>query len=329
VRIAWRPLTVPLDPSDSRFRPLLSAAAVPEDEAVLVVLSDREVRIGGSPHQAGRILALLDGTRTVAEVADSAELPAEEVQDLLGSLAEQGAVVDCVDAWRRFQRESSIDSGLFRALDDESLERVRLSRFEPPSGDRVLLSPQPTSVRQIVELRESAPAGGEARPVSFGELSGVLDAMYGRVRSGNRTVPSAGAFYALVVHLLVSREVGPLRPGTWLYDGAGGELALVGDRPVAAPDVFVSYAAHDSLLFSGNPVVMVSADVDRPASKYSNRAYRFALMEAGAAMQMAYVAGTELGLPVRAIGGVDEQAATELLGLPESIAPLLGITLGA
>jgi len=146
---------VPLDPSDSRFRPLLSAAAVPEDDAVLVVLSDREVRIGGSPRQAGRILALLDGTRTVAEVADSAELPAEEVQDLLGSLAEQGAVVDCVDAWRRFQRESSIDSGLFRALDDESLERVRLSRFEPPSGDRVLLSPQPTSVRQIVELRES------------------------------------------------------------------------------------------------------------------------------------------------------------------------------
>jgi len=320
---------VALDPSDSRFRPLLSAATVPEDDAVLVILSDRELRIGGSPREAGRILALLDGTRTVAEVADSAELPAEEVRELVSGLAEQGAVVDCADAWRRFQRESSIHSGLFRAIDDESLEHLRLARFEPPSGDRIRLSPDPTVVRETVQRRTSAPAGGKSRPVSFGELSCVLDAMYGRVRSGNRTVPSAGAFYALVFHLLISREEGPLKPGTWLYDGAAGELALVGDEPVAAPDVFVAYAAHDSLLSSGNPVVMVSADVDRPACKYSNRAYRFALMEAGAAMQMAYMVGAETGLPIRAIGGVDEQATTELLDLPESIAPLLGITLGA
>ncbi|MBA2420939.1 MAG: nitroreductase family protein [Thermoleophilaceae bacterium] len=88
------------------------------------------------------------------------------------------------------------------------------------------------------------------------------------------------------------------------------------------------YDAHDALLHSGNPVIVASAEVERPAFKYSNRAYRFALMEAGAAMQMAYLVGAEAGIPVRAIGGVDEASATRLLGLPGSAVPLLGITLG-
>jgi len=38
--------------------------------------------------------------------------------------------------------------------------------------------------------------------------------------------------------------------------------------------------------------------------------------------------GAEAGIPVRAVGGVDEASATRLLGLPGSAVPLLGITLG-
>ena len=45
-------------------------------------------------------------------------------------------------------------------------------------------------------------------------------------------------------------------------------------------------------------------------------------------MQMAYLAGIELSVPVRAIGGVDDVSAPELLGMPEGAVPLLGLTLG-
>ena len=79
--------------------------------------------------------------------------------------------------------------------------------------------------------------------------------LYGRVRSGRRTVPSAGAFYSLVIHVLAPRQVGQLPAGI-------------------------------------------------------------------------YLVGAEAGIPVRAIGGVDEASATRLLGLPGSAVPLLGITLG-
>ena len=52
-------------------------------------------------------------------------------------------------------------------------------------------------------------------------------------------------------------------------------------------------------------------------------------MEVGAAMQNAYLAGAELGVPVRAIGGFADRATAELLDLQGGAEPLLVLLLGA
>jgi SagB-type dehydrogenase family enzyme len=85
---------------------------------------------------------------------------------------------------------------------------------------------------------------------------------------------------------------------------------------------------NDELLAPGRPLLFVSADLERPSRKYSNRGYRYALMEAGAAMQNAYLAAAELGLPIRAIGGFHDDRAHEYLDLPEQVRPLLALLLG-
>jgi hypothetical protein len=51
-------------------------------------------------------------------------------------------------------------------------------------------------------------------------------------------------------------------------------------------------------------------------------------MEAGAAMQAAYLTATELGVPIRAIGGIDDRAVHRFLQLPETAVPLLAILIG-
>ncbi len=79
------------------------------------------------------------------------------------------------------------------------------------------------------------------RPSPARRLTGFLheSKLYGRVRSGRRTVPSAGAFYSLVIHVLAPRQVGQLPAGIWLFDGETGELGLVSEEPVTAADAFV------------------------------------------------------------------------------------------
>jgi nitroreductase len=52
------------------------------------------------------------------------------------------------------------------------------------------------------------------------------------------------------------------------------------------------------------------------------------LIESGAAMQSVYLAATELGVPIRAIGGIDDARTPALLGLPESSVALLALIIG-
>jgi SagB-type dehydrogenase family enzyme len=163
--------------------------------------------------------------------------------------------------------------------------------------------------------------------VVFGELSSILHAVYG-IAPRTRPVPSAGGLYPLVVHALVREPVAPLEPGLWWYDPAAAELQLLGTETIDVGEVFLRLEMNDELLAPGRPLLFVSADLERPSRKYSNRGYRYALMEAGAAMQNAYLAAAELGLPIRAIGGFHDDRAHEYLDLPEQVRPLLALLLG-
>ena len=64
------------------------------------------------------------------------------------------------------------------------------------------------------------------------------------------------------------------------------------------------------------------------ARKYGARGYRYALIESGAAMQSVYLTATELDVPLRAIGGIDDGRVPEFLGLPDSAVALLALILG-
>ena len=307
------------------FRPLLQSPVLPGSGAATVLLEEEQLTLSGDQEFVRAVLERCDGTETVAEIADDL---GGDATDLIAALAARGALVDCTQAWERFHFESSTASGLFRAIPDADLGAALAQPFAAPtSGDLVALEPAETEIARIAAGRHSARPDEGPRPPSFEELSTILLAAYGRPADGRPPVPSAGGFYPLLLHVVVPVPVGPLAPGLWWFDPEAGALAQVGELSDPAA-VFVPYAAHDALLAAGNPVVVVSADVARQARKYSNRAYRFALIEAGAVMQMAYLAGTELGVPIRAIGGVVEERAVDLLQLPAGIAPVLGITVG-
>jgi SagB-type dehydrogenase family enzyme len=201
--------------------------------------------------------------------------------------------------------------------------------FEPRDllDTRVSLPPDPLSLRDLLRHRSSA-MPGTSRPVSFSELATVLAATYG-TEGKTRTVPSAGDLYPLVLHILVRKRLASLDPGLWWFDPSRTELRLVREGAIDLQPLIFAHWAVDPLVASGEPVVFISADLEHSAAKYSNRGYRYTLMEAGAAMQNAYLAAAELRLPIRAVGGFDDDPLHEALDLPDRVAPLLVILLGS
>jgi SagB-type dehydrogenase family enzyme len=314
------------------LRPIAQQVPRQRDGALVFEVGANEVRVEGDPALALRALAACDGFSTVTEIAgrfDGAE--ADEVRGLLDGLIEAEVLVHYKHAWRHLHRISSVTHGLHEPLPDPELMALMSERFAPQRlAERAeALRPKQTAVWELTGRRSSSTSSGGERPVTFEELSNVLGSIYGRAESGHHPIPSAGAIYPLVIHALLRRPLDPLEAGLWWYDPERFELRLVREDELDVTPQFIPHPETDPLLAHGHPIVFISADLERPSRKYSNRGYRYALMEIGAAAQSVYLAASELELPVRAIGGVIEDPLHEFLELPVDCDPLLALLLGS
>lgn len=318
-------------PPEHEMRPLASVPPLPDGNSVVFSVGGREVRVEGDAALVLAVVGRCDGRSTVSRIAEQVGGEPEDVRGLIEGLAEQRVLVDATRAWQSFHRASANGRGFYAMpIEPEELTALMERRWRPPAVDRsVPLRPADTAVGEIAGRRSSGTAAEEPRGPSFDELSTLLAAMYSFGAGGHQTVPSAGAFYALTLHVIVRSGPEPLEPGLWWHDAYGGQLALVRGGEPDVERIFLHHPVTDAVFERGHPIVVVSADVERPSRKYSNRAYRFALMEAGAVMQNAYLVGTELGVPVRAIGGFLDEPLDEVVDMPEGCVSLLALLVGA
>ena len=316
------------------FRPLVAGTVSWPEGAVEVDLGREVVRVEADDLAAVRqVLGDCNGSTPVRALV---ERHGEDARALIDLLAERGAVVDGEHAWRIAHRHGSVGTALGRGSSEDELQLMLRSRHRPsiPPSAPVALAPTAGALSALLAARRSTWPGEVAAPVTFTGLSCVLAAAYGYraapgepVRDG--TVPSAGGLYPLLLHVLVPARLGPLTPGLWWHDPAALALHRLGAPPADPAALFVAGEPARSLGDNGAPTVFISADLERPARKYGARAYRFALLEAGAAMQAASLAAVEAGVPLRALGGIDDDAVRALLRLPEHAVALLGLSLGA
>lgn len=317
------------------LRPLVAGTIRWEDEAAVIELGPNEVRVVGDVALLQAILGRCDGrTSLTTIVADHGEAARELVALLLGS----GAVVAAEHAWRVLHRQSSVGSALGRPIDEAELAALVRGGYVPPSTTQQVIAPQAiaSTIGRLAGQRRSTEPADPARPATLAELAAVLAAAYAvpaAAAAGDRafrsgSVPSAGALYPLALHVLLRQPLESAGAGLWWSDPATGTLHRIAEAPADATDLFVPEPALEALLAAQEPIVFISADLARPSRKYGARAYRYALMEAGAAMQAAYLLATERGLPLRAIGGIDDGAAHGFLALPDTAVVLLALLIG-
>lgn len=313
------------------LRPLLAGVPRREGESVVVAGSRREIRVDGDADLAEAVLGRCDGHRTRDEIlAGLPEADRADAAALLGELVAAGAVLDCREAWRILHEQSSAGSAFVATPGRDDLARLARERVVPEHrpGPAVAVAPRDTALAALIARRRSSELRPEPRPVAFGELSALLAAAYGPARAGHAPVASAGGLYPLLLHVAIQAPVGPLEPGIWWHDHEAGALRAVTAGPVDARDLLVPQELTDALAARGGPLVVISAAIVRQGRKYGNRAYRFALIEAGSAWQNLALAATELGVPVRPVGGVADDAAAAALRLGDA-QPLLAVLVGA
>ncbi|MEO7588808.1 MAG: SagB/ThcOx family dehydrogenase [Arachnia sp.] len=160
-----------------------------------------------------------------------------------------------------------------------------------------------------------------AEPLDLARLGSVLRACYGILgRCGTaetevveRPNPSAGGLYPLEISV-IARAVDGLVPGVHHYVPAADVLELVREGPF--PPQWIEY------LFMGQPwvaksacVLVLSAVTGRSLVKYSDRGYRYLLIEAGHVGQSLDLTATALGLGAVNLGGFYDDELAGLLCL--------------
>jgi len=150
------------------------------------------------------------------------------------------------------------------------------------------------------------------RELSLRQLAEITFLTLGCQPDHRRCLPSAGALYPLELYVAVSRVDG-LDPGLYHYDPRGHALAQLRDEDciaAIADAVFIPEATEGAAA-----VLLMSAMFGRSKIKYGERAYRFALLEAGHAMQNLLLVATALNLGACPVGGFIDDRLNDLLDI--------------
>lgn len=306
--------------SDSRFYPLNVGRVLAQDVASV-------------PDEAMfRFMAACNGRRSLKDVAQLCRLEDREALALAKQAMIDGTLVDVRYAYRTLHRLTANPAFAPPAFEEEEVRKW--PRYRPETigtainasadwDDRVAM---PVRVvrksAKFSEICDTSPVPREALHRSLVRAHGITGA--------RRTLASAGALYPIAIWV-----AWPVRTGhqsryavSW-YDETTGALLPTGEHDTATLAAAIAPAAEVAdMAEAGAGVIFLCADFHRTCSKYGNRGYRFALLEAGAAWQNIDLVLGDEGLPARVFGGFVDETCASLLSLPEHVVPLLTAFVG-
>lgn len=190
-----------------------------------------------------------------------------------------------------------------------------------PGADRTMISSPPADTKQIFNTisNRRSPNMFTGENISTHNLGALLSFGAGITDWGGdpdthrRAYPSAGAMYPLELYLC-PLAISGLDPGVYHFNVREECLEQL-TTEVYREDM--SFIANDLTETAAVALFLTSA-FDRTTKKYSDRGYRYVLMEAGHLMQNVCLVAEALELGCRPIAGFNEDKADEFLDCPHS-----------
>jgi len=130
--------------------------------------------------------------------------------------------------------------------------------------------------------------------------------------TGLRAAPSAGALYPIETYVLAHRVEG-LEAGVYHY--AVQDHALTQVRAGDVRNEIVRAGILQNFLGEANVVLVLTSIFQRLRWRYRERAYRYALLEAGHIGQNVYLAATAMGMGACAVGAFSDDAVNALVSV--------------
>lgn len=187
-----------------------------------------------------------------------------------------------------------------------------------PDASRVPLAPPAPVTASLSDLLRARASSGEFTgvPLPLRDVGTILGWSVGitdpRPEPQRRAVPSAGALHALETYVLAFAVDG-LNPGLLHYDPAAHELEVIG--PVAGAPALWPALAPGFRGVAPSYAVAITARLRRIQTKYGERAYRFAHLEAGHCVQNVLLLATALGSGSVPVGGFADDELSRLLNI--------------
>ncbi|HET7466624.1 MAG TPA: SagB/ThcOx family dehydrogenase [Candidatus Dormibacteraeota bacterium] len=195
--------------------------------------------------------------------------------------------------------------------------------LDESAADVQLESPR-DALQKLMFTRRSV-RSWSSRPVSMKQL-GALMAAFAKSQTGMRAYPSAGATYAVEVYCLLNQVEGELRGKVVRYHADNHSLSVVG---VAPSDEEIRDLINLEGAAGAPPLVFVIALIaERTTAKYGERGGRFALIEAGQALQNLALRIEAEGLAGVELGGLLDDRVRALLKLDRKAKIALGYACG-
>lgn len=314
------------------FFPLSVVPAVPQGSGIRFLHPKTQYDITVLTPVVWAVLAEANGYQSADVIARkiawrfSDEVTAKTVDAILQDLRALGVVVDSRKAFSHLH-ELSMNPMFFAqpvtfADIKEYTESSRLPVIEGKVFDLRSLS-KSTSLTAVQDARRSCRSFATT-PIKLEQIAHVLIRSYSLSR---HTTPSAGGLYPIKVYVVLTQDQQDFQAGYYEYDPEQEVCVQYGSDV----DLELLQFAFDSdtLLFGAPVIVVIAADMERHSGKYSNRGYRYTLLEAGHVAQNMQMFATEVGLSVLEYGGfLDEVLATELGMNHPRVMPIVTLGLG-
>ncbi len=181
------------------------------------------------------------------------------------------------------------------------------------------------SFHEVVQQRKSASTLSGDKSISRAELEAVFEDSYYQRSDGHFPVGSAGGFANFRLLLVVERcsevadgcyEIDPVTR-TWRLKNSNVDCALI-HQAGFSQEIFHGCTAWLAIL----------ADIEQPAKKYGNRAYRFSMMGAGGLSHALHLSCVSYGIDFRLMGGFDDGMMEKVLSLDSNQGNMIAVMVG-
>lgn len=281
------------------------------------------------------VFRMMGEGRSTEEIAQAYASAKEELEaQRRAQFAGLGAPDDCLwPATHVFHQHSRITSTWWPLITNDEAEALTMSldykRY--PNAPRVPLpAPSPLSAKLADCLRgRTSTRAFSSTPMTLEHLATFLESGCGITHVDSlprRAQPSGGGLYPVETYPLVFSIEG-LAPGVYHYAPLEHAVELV--HPIAGRESVKM--ALPAALYEGSPAVafVMTIVFARTQSKYMERGYRFAMLEAGHIAQNFTLLAEAQGLGSVCFGGFYDDDLNKLLELdPDREAAVYGVLAG-